>query len=161
MTDRPAKDGTLLQFKRCLVHFAVGSEQAFMTTRLAGDDTRFFPFNQCFENRTNDPEELKKRKQAKLGYATYYIWEDVLRRDNLMDLLQNFITVQVEKERYYDDKKRKFDEKVSEALIFPRYHQRRAVHKLVKNVTERGAGHRYLIQHPAGSVPSSPHVHRS
>ena len=47
MTDRPAKDGTLLQFKRCLVHFAVGSEQAFMTTRSEGDDTRFFPFNQC------------------------------------------------------------------------------------------------------------------
>lgn len=155
MTDRPAKDGTLLQFKRCMVHFAVGSEQAFMTTRLAGDDTRFFPFNQCFENRTDDPDELKKRKQAKLGYATYYIWEDVLRRDNLMDLLQNFITVQVEKERYYDDKKRKFDEKVSEALIFPRYHQRRAVHKLVKNVIERGAGHRYLIQHSAGSGKSN------
>lgn len=155
MTDRPTRNEPLLQFKRCLVHFAVGSEQAFMTTKLDGDDTNFFPFNQCFENREEDEEAQQKRVAAHLGYRTYYIWEDVLRRDHLMDLIQNFINVQVSSERFYNEKKRQFDEKVSEALIFPRFHQRRAVHKLVKDVKARGAGHRYLIQHSAGSGKSN------
>lgn len=155
MTDRPVKNEPFLQFKRCLVHFAVGSEQAFMTTKLDGDNTNFFPFNQCFENREEDEEAQKRRIAAHLGYRTYYIWEDVLRMDNLMDLIQNFINVQVSSERFYNEKKRQFDEKVSEALIFPRFHQRRAVHKLVKDVKARGAGHRYLIQHSAGSGKSN------
>ena len=155
MTDRPVKNEPFLQFKRCLVHFAVGSEQAFMTTKLDGDNTNFFPFNQCFENREEDEEAQKRRVAAHLGYRTYYIWEDVLRMDNLMDLIQNFINVQVSSERFYNEKKRQFDEKVSEALIFPRFHQRRAVHKLVKDVKARGAGHRYLIQHSAGSGKSN------
>ena len=43
--DRPPQGEPLLQFKRCLVHFAVGNEAAQMTTRLQGDQTRFFPFN--------------------------------------------------------------------------------------------------------------------
>lgn len=155
MTDRPVKNEPFLQFKRCLVHFAVGSEQAFMTTKLDGDNTNFFPFNQCFENREEDEEAQKRRVAAHLGYRTYYIWEDVLRMDNLMDLIQNFINVQVSSERFYNEKKRQFDEKVSEALIFPRFHQRRAVHKLVDDVKARGAGHRYLIQHSAGSGKSN------
>lgn len=155
MTDRPVKNEPFLQFKRCLVHFAVGSEQAFMTTKLDGDKTNFFPFNQCFENREEDEEAQMKRVAAHLGYRTYYIWEDVLRMDNLMDLIQNFINVQVTSEKFYNDRKRQFDEKISEALIFPRFHQRRAVHKLVDNVKARGAGHRYLIQHSAGSGKSN------
>ena len=155
MTDRPVKNEPFLQFKRCLVHFAVGSEQAFMTTKLNGDNTNFFPFNQCFENREEDEEAQKRRVAAHLGYRTYYIWEDVLRMDNLLDLIQNFINVQVSSERFYNEKKRQFDEKVSEALIFPRFHQRRAVHKLVEDVKVRGAGHRYLIQHSAGSGKSN------
>lgn len=146
MYDRQVKGEKFLEFKRCLVHFAVGTEQAFMTTRLAGEATRFFPFNKCFENHgVTSPS----------GYRTSYIWEDVLRRDNLLDLLQNFITLQVDKEKVYNAKKQEFDEKVSEALIFPRYHQRRAVHKLVNDVIERGAGHNYLVQHSAGSGKSN------
>lgn len=146
MYDRQVKGEKFLEFKRCLVHFAVGTEQAFMTTRLAGEATRFFPFNKCFENRG---------VKSSSGYRTSYIWEDVLRRDNLLDLLQNFITLQVDKEKVYNPKKGDFDEKISEALIFPRYHQRRAVHKLVDDVINRGAGHNYLIQHSAGSGKSN------
>lgn len=143
---RPVKGEKFLDFKRCLVHFAIGTEQAYMTTRLAGENTRFFPFNKCYAN---------QGVKSPSGYRTSYIWEDVLRRDNLLDLLQNFITLQVDKEKFYDPKKGAFDEKISEALIFPRYHQRRAVHKLVDNVVERGAGHNYLVQHSAGSGKSN------
>lgn len=146
MTDRPVEGEPLLAFKRCLVHFAVGTEQVFMTTKLDGEKTRFFPFNKTFENRGVYPVS---------GYRTSYLWEDVLRRDNLMDLIQNFIGVQVTCEKSYNEKKRDFEENISEALIFPRYHQRRAVHKLVNDVLDKGVGHRYLIQHSAGSGKSN------
>ena len=146
MASRQVKGEKFLEFKRCLVHFAVGTEQAFMTTRLDGDHTRFFPFNKTFANiGVTSPS----------GYRTSYIWEDVLRRDSLLDLIQNFMTVQVSGEKKYNAAKRRFEVETSEALIFPRYHQRRAVHRLVDDAISRGAGHNYLVQHSAGSGKSN------
>ncbi len=146
MASRPVKGEKFLEFKRCLVHFAVGTEQAFMTTRLDGDKTRFFPFNKTYEN---------QGVRSESGYRTSYIWEDVLRRDSLLDLIQNFMTLQVNSEKKYNVGKGKFDVETSEALIFPRYHQRRAVHRLVDDVQKKGAGHTYLVQHSAGSGKSN------
>lgn len=146
MTSRPVKGEKFLEFKRCLVHFAVGTEQVFMTTRLDGENTRFFPFNKTYEN-------IGVKSES--GYRTSYMWEEVLRRDSLLDLLQNFMTVQVNSEKKYNAAKKKFEEEISEALIFPRYHQRRAVHRLVDDVQEKGAGHTYLVQHSAGSGKSN------
>lgn len=146
MTSRPVEGEKLLEFKRCLVHFAVGTEQVFMTTHLAGDKTRFFPFNQCFENRG---------VESVSGYRTSYLWEDVLSKDSLLDLIQNYINIQITEEKEYDEKSRKLVTKKNEALIFPRYHQRRAVKRLVAHAKANGAGHRYLIQHSAGSGKSN------
>ena len=70
----------LFKFKRCLVHFAVGNEKVSMTTRLAGGDTRFFPFNKGIENPVNED-----------GHKVAYLWEDILQPDNLLDLIENFI----------------------------------------------------------------------
>lgn len=148
MTERPVKNEKFFDFKRVLVHFAMGTEQVYMTTRLNGEDTRFFPFNMEFANIGVKPKDYS-------GYRTSYMWYDVLRRDNLLDLIQNFITLQVDSEKVYNPKKRQLEEKVSEALIFPRFHQRRAVHKLLDDVSSRGAGHCYLIQHSAGSGKSN------
>lgn len=148
MTDRPVKNEKFFDFKRVLVHFAMGAEQVFMTTKLDGENTRFFPFNMEYANIGVTPREYS-------GYRTSYMWYDVLRRDNLLDLLQNFLTLQVNTEKVYNPKKRQLEDKVSEALIFPRYHQRRAVHRLVDDVVKRGAGHNYLIQHSAGSGKSN------
>lgn len=148
MTERPVKNEKFFDFKRVLVHFAMGTEQVFMTTHLNGQGTRFFPFNKEYAN-------IGVKSQDYSGYRTSYMWHDVLRRDNLLDLLQNFITLQIDKEKVYNPKKRQLEEKVSEALIFPRFHQRRAVHNLVDDVTKRGAGHCYLIQHSAGSGKSN------
>lgn len=146
MTSRQVEGEKFLEFKRCLVHFAAGTEQVFMTTRLDGENTRFFPFNKTFEN-------IGVKSES--GYRTSYLWEDVLRRDSLLDLLQNFMTVQVDIEKEYNAVKKELKNKVSEALIFPRYHQRRAVHRLVDDVLEKGAGHTYLVQHSAGSGKSN------
>lgn len=145
MEDRPIDGEKLLEFKRCLVHFAVGTEQVFMTTRLDGRKTRFFPFNVCYAN-----EKLPNK-----GYKSSYLWEDVLRRESILDLIQNYISIQTTEELVYNEKSRKLVSLPSTALIFPRYHQRRAVHKIVKDVKENGAGKRYLIQHSAGSGKSN------
>lgn len=145
ITDRKVEGEKFLEFKRCLVHFACGTEQVFMTTKLAGDKTRFFPFNKTYAN-----EGLETR-----AYRTSYFWEEVLTRDSMLDLLQNFINLQTVEEKYYNERTGKIEVKSDVRLIFPRFHQRRAVLRLEADVKERGAGHRYLIQHSAGSGKSN------
>lgn len=145
MRDRRADGEPLLQFKRCLVHFAMGTEQVFMTTQLNGEKTRFFPFNVTYQNEGLESE----------NYRTSYMWEDVLSRESIFDLVQNYINVQVNKEQVFDPKTGKFKEQSSESLIFPRWHQRRAVRKVVDDVRQRGVGHPYLIKHSAGSGKSN------
>ena len=148
MKDRPTKGEKLFEFKRCLAHFAVGTEQIFMTTKLADEKTKFLPFNDGYEN-----ANIKARGYD--GYLTSYFWEDVLRRDSLLDLVDSYITVKEESEKVYEHKTGKLETKTYEVLIFPRFHQRRAVEHLVADVRERGVGHCYLIQHSAGSGKSN------
>lgn len=144
MCDRDVKGEKLLEFKRCLVHFAIGSEQVFMTTKLDGKGTFFLPYNQSYANIgvTSD------------SYRTDYMWKDVLRRDSIIDLVSHYINVHSEVKKRYNKTTGQFDDETSVKLIFPRWHQRRAVKKLIADVENRGAGHRYLIQHSAGSGKS-------
>lgn len=140
--DRDPKE-PLLEFKRCLVHFAVSTEQVSMCTELKGKSTFFLPFNKALVNENPD------------GYATAYLWEDVLTKDSLLNLLQNYINVQVDKEKYYDNQTKALKEKEKVRLIFPRFHQRRAVENLLLAVRNEGVGGKYLIQHSAGSGKSN------
>ena len=142
MVDRDPKE-TLFEFKRCLVHFAVSTEQVAMCTRLNGAKTFFLPFNKALVNEDDD------------NYATAYLWEDVLTKDSLMDLVQNYVNVQINIEKYYDKVTNGLKEKVQEILIFPRFHQRRAVENILKSVRIDGVGSKYLIQHSAGSGKSN------
>ena len=150
MQDRKVKGEKALDFKRILVHFACGTEQIYMTTKLDGNGTRFFPFNRYFEN--IPPEGAPDDVDA---IRTEYLWEDVLRKDSLMDLLQNYLLVQTNSEKKYNPKTGLLEAKPSEAVIFPRYHQRRAVRKLLAAQREKGVGHRFLIEHSAGSGKSN------
>ncbi len=143
MKDRNPKGEAFLEFKRCLVHFAVGTEKVFMTTQLKGDSTFFLPFNQGLENSNAN------------GFATSYLWEDVLRKESLLDLIQNFISVQTDKETYYDEKTLALKEKKSTKLLFPRFHQRRIVNRMIEAVRKEGVGGKYLGQHSAGSGKSN------
>jgi type I restriction enzyme R subunit len=139
----------LLQFKtRALVHFAVSSDEVFMATKLEGDKTFFLPFN------LGNPDGMGGADAGNPpadGYATYYLWENVWSRPYWIDILTNFLHLEVKEE---EDPKtgRKV---VKETLIFPRYHQLDAVLRLVKAAAEEGAGHSYLIQHSAGSGKSN------
>ena len=115
-----------------------------MTTKLAGEDTYFLPYNKTFAN----------IGVASDGYRTDYLWKDVLRRDSIIDLVCHYVNIHTEIKKVYDPTTGQLKEKKSTSLIFPRWHQRRAVKKLLKDIQERGSGHNYLIQHSTGSGKS-------
>ena len=140
--DRDSRE-KLFEFQRCLVHFAVSTESVAMTTQLKDKQTYFLPFNEHLVN--HNPN----------GFATAFLWEEVLTKDSLLDLVQNFVNIQENEEKFYNEKTGKLDSKKSKVLIFPRYHQRRAVNKMLSDVKEKGVGQKYLIQHSAGSGKSN------
>ncbi len=125
--------------KRFLVYFAVDLYDVAMTTRLKGKETYFLPFNQGSNGAGNvggagNPEN-------KEGYATSYLWEKVLNRDSLLNIIHRFIHLSKEKK--------------ATKLIFPRYHQLDVVTKMISDVKEKGSGESYLVQHSAGSGKSN------
>ncbi len=143
--DRASKD-TIFAFKeRVLVHFAVDLTNVYMTTKLEGAGTYFLPFNQGSAGAGKVGGKGNPNNEN--GYDTSYLWENVLCKDRLLEILQKYIHLQQE----FDDKGNlKF-----ERIIFPRYHQLDVVTKLLADVKENGAGHNYLIQHSAGSGKSN------
>lgn len=143
--DRDPRE-TIFEFKRrSLVHFAVDTEEVYMTTRLAGDATYFLPFNKGFDGGAGNPPDPAGRT-----YNTAYLWEEVLQRDSLLDLLARFIHLQIEEKLTDEGRKVK-----KETMIFPRYHQLEAVRELVAKANEEGVGNNYLIEHSAGSGKSN------
>jgi len=140
--DRDPAD-LLFQFKkRALVHFAVDPDEVAMTTRLAGRNTHFLPFNKGREGGAGNPENPGRWKTA-------YLWEDILERRSLLDILARFIHLQVEVKRLGNKHVKR------ETMIFPRYHQLDCVRALVRDAGDRGAGANYLVQHSAGSGKSN------
>lgn len=137
----------LFAFKRrCLVHFAVDTEEVAMTTKLEGKDTVFLPFNRGHANGAGNPPEAGEVR-------TRYLWAKVLQRDSLLDILARFLHLEVEETTVATDKGLVRHRK--ESMIFPRYHQLTAVRALVAHARAHGAGHNYLIQHSAGSGKSN------
>lgn len=136
----------IFEFKRrMLVHFAADTDTVFMSTRLAGAATHFLPFNKGNNGGAGNGPDPKGR-----SYRTAYLWEEVLQRDSLLDLLARFIHLQVEDRR--DDRGRRVKK---ETMIFPRYHQLEAVRSLVDQALRDGVGNNYLIEHSAGSGKSN------
>jgi len=143
-TDRDPRE-IVFEFKRrTLVHFAADPDLVFMTTRLAGSATHFLPFNRGFEHGAGNPPDEHGR------HRTAYLWDEVLCRDSLLDLLARFLHLQIEERRTDDGRKVR-----KESLIFPRYHQLQAVRRLVEAARAEGVGHNYLIEHSAGSGKSN------
>ena len=141
-TDRDPRE-IIFQFKkRTLVHFAVDTDEVYMTTQLKGKNTHFLPFNIGKEQGAGNPENPE-------GYKTSYLWEKVLQKDSLMDIVTRFIHSQTKIKKLKNKKVRK------EIIIFPRYHQLDCVRKLVASAKEKGTGTNYLIQHSTGSGKSN------
>jgi len=151
--DRPIKDPVtrkpepLLTFKRgALVHFAVSQDEVAMTTKLAGKDTFFLPFNRgTEEGGAGNPPAPDEH-----SYATAYLWEQVFAPDAWLKVLGRFL--HLEKKTSEDFHGRRH---TKETLIFPRYHQWEVVNRLVQATLAEGPGRRYLVQHSAGSGKSN------
>lgn len=140
--DRDPAD-LIFQFKkRTLVHFAVDTDEVYMTTRLSGRNTHFLPFNKGRGGGAGNPENPE-------GYKTAYLWEEVLERHSFLDILARFIHLQIEEKKLGGKKVKR------ETMIFPRYHQLDCVRKLVADAGGRGPGTNYLVQHSAGSGKSN------
>ncbi|MCT2338585.1 type I restriction endonuclease subunit R [Corynebacterium sp. p3-SID1056] len=132
----PSTARRLLLPGRCLVHFAVSNAEVYMTTALKGADTYFLPFNRGVDGGAGNPPIPGKSE-------TSYLWEDVLEREAFLRILRDFAVWEPDATPKRGTPGGK--------LIFPRYHQLRAVERVTRDVTQRGPGGRYLIEHSAGS----------
>ena len=130
----------LFQFGRCAVHFAVDDQEVRMCSHLKGKDSWFLPFNRGYNDGAGNPPNPE-------GIKTDYLWREILTPRGLTDILENYAQVVEEKDDRTGKKRYK--------QIFPRYHQLDVVRALLANVSRRGAGKRYLIQHSAGSGKSN------
>jgi type I restriction enzyme, R subunit len=134
------REEPLLAFKRrALVHFAVSTDEVWMATELRGKDTLFLPFNLGDHGGAGNPANP-------VGYRTAYWWERTLERDAWLNIVGRFVHLSREEKKNADGKK-----EVKERLIFPRFHQWESVTKLIATAKQEKAGHKFLIQHSAGS----------
>lgn len=138
-TDRDPRE-LLFQFKRCMVHFAVDDARVKFCTKLDGKGSWFLPFDKGYNDGAGNPPNPN-------GIMTDYLWKEILTKDKLSRIIENYAQVVVE-----EDPETK---KKSVKQIFPRYHQLDVVEKLLADVKENGIGKRYLIQHSAGSGKSN------
>ena len=138
-TDRDAND-PLLTPKRCAVHFAVDDDDIRMCTWLSGKSSWFLPFNKGINGGAGNPVNPH-------GVRTAYLWEEILKKESLSDIIENYAQVVKKK----DEKTGK--EKIS--VVWPRYHQLEVVRELLAETRANGVGNRYLIQHSAGSGKSN------
>lgn len=149
--DRSSKEFAFRLDHRFLVYFAVDLNEAWMTTQLKDDATYFMPFNMGSNGAgvTGGAGNPKNEN----GYDTYYLWEEVLQKDSLLDILHRFISHVKEKEEVTKNGVTKMVTK--DKVIFPRYHQYDVVKKVIADVREKGPGTNYLIEHSAGSGKSN------
>jgi type I restriction enzyme R subunit len=137
--DRSSRE-LLFQFGRCVVHFAVDDQEVEMCTHLQDKASWFLPFNKGWNDGAGNPPNPH-------GLKTDYLWKEILTPESLTDILENYAQIVEEEDRRTGRKKRK--------QIFPRYHQLDVVRKILADVEQRGVGHRYLVQHSAGSGKSN------
>lgn len=130
----------LFHFGRCMVHFAVDDNEIMMCTHLKNQASWFLPFNKGYNDGAGNPPNPN-------GVKTDYLWKEVLKKDSLTDIIENYAQI-IEEENKKTKKKTK-------KQIFPRYHQLDAVRKILADVKQSPIGRRYLIQHSAGSGKSN------
>lgn len=146
--DRDPREQAFWLNHRILAYFAVDLYEAWMATELKGASTYFLPFNQGSNGAGNDGGAGNPQANGD-NYVTSYLWENVLQKDSLLDIIQKFISFEVKTE------KKENKTVTKKRLIFPRYHQLDVVRKLIADVRENGSGTNYLIQHSAGSGKSN------
>ena len=130
----------LFELGRCVAHFAVDESEVRFCTHLRGKASWFLPFNRGWNDGAGNPPNPG-------GVKTDYLWRDVLARESLTNILENYAQVVVVKDEKTGRKRR--------TQVWPRYHQLDVVRRLLADAAAHGAGRRYLIQHSAGSGKSN------
>ena len=128
-TSRDPRDD-LFRPGRCAAHMAVDENRVRFCTELAGLKSVFLPFDQGHDGGAGNPPNSQ-------GLRTDYLWQETLTPESLTDIIENYA------------------QKVGKKQIWPRYHQLESVRQLLQDVSNKGAGERYLIQHSAGSGKSN------
>ncbi|MBN1194543.1 MAG: type I restriction endonuclease subunit R [Methanomicrobiaceae archaeon] len=141
--DRDPKE-PLFAYGRCLAHFAVDPNLAYMTTHLKGGKTTFLPFNRGDPYDSVHPEQNPNNPH---GYDTAYLWEEVWNTESVLDILEHFVHEVEERDEN--------GKKTGRKLLFPRYHQLNAVRRLILHARSNPTGESYLVQHSAGSGKSN------
>ena len=129
----------LFQFGRCVAHFAVDENEVHFCTHLKGKASWFLPFNRGWQGGAGNPPNPD-------GLRSEYLWREVLTRESLSNILENYAQVLASKNAKTGKKKK--------VQIWPRYQQLEVVRRLLADARKHGAGKRYLIQHSAGSGKS-------
>lgn len=143
-TERDPKN-RLFRFKAgCLVNFAMDLDEVYMATKLDGESTFFLPFN--MGNGTGI-EAGAGNPIFKDKYSVSYMWEDILTKDTLVELITQFVFIDRTEEKDENTGRKKIKEK----LIFPRFHQLDVIRKLLADIYVNKSSLNYLIQHSAGS----------
>ena len=130
----------IFELGRCLAHFAVDDNEVQFCTHLKGKASWFLPFNKGWDDGAGNPPNPN-------GLKTDYLWKEVLTRDGLTDIIENYAQIVESKDEKTGRKRRE--------QIWPRYHQLDVVRRLLADASGRGAGPKYLIQHSAGSGKSN------
>ena len=115
---------------RCAAHMAVDENRVRFCTQLAGQKSIFLPFDRGHHGGAGNPPNPQ-------GLRTDYLWQETLPPGSLTDIIENYAQL------------------VNREQVWPRYHQLEVVHRLLSDVSARGVGSRYLIQHSAGSGKSN------
>ncbi|MEA4882472.1 MAG: type I restriction endonuclease subunit R [Clostridia bacterium] len=139
MRDRDPRE-PLFELGRCLAHFAVDDQEVRFCTHLKGKASWFLPFNKGYNNGAGNPPNSS-------GIKTDYLWRQILTRESLTGIIENYAQLVENKDPHTGKRKR--------TQVFPRFHQLDVVRKLLEHVGQHGVGHRYLIQHSAGSGKSN------
>ena len=126
----------LVPERGAIVHFAMSETDIKMTTKLAGNSTFFLPFNKGFEGHAANAPATPEAP-----YPVSYFWEEVAQKETWLDIWHHFVFAE------RDDSKKE----VKTKLIFPRFHQWRAVTKMIADASANGPGMTYLIEHSPGS----------
>lgn len=143
--DRDPKE-KIFSFARCMVHFVADTELVFMTTQLNKKQTRWMPFNKGQNEGSATGNFGAGNPVNPKGLRTHYLWEGILTKASLSNIIDKFAQVVVETDE--DTKKTK------RIMIFPRYHQLTSVRQILTHAKKNGVGNKYLIQHSAGSGKS-------
>ena len=143
-TKRNPKD-RLFRFKAgCLVNFAMDTEEVYMTTQLDKEKTFFLPFNMGKGEGVNSGAGNPIFEDK---YSVSYMWEDILTKDTLIELITKFIFIESKEIKDQVTGRTKTREKI----IFPRYHQLDVIRKILADLKVNKTSQNYLIQHSAGS----------